>query len=96
MRSKIFFVAALVSVVTTQAFAQYRVVNIASNDVLSVRSGASTEYPIVGVIPPDGIGIDVHDCLRVWCNVSWRGVTGWVNSRFLRPEGANLPPWLRR
>jgi len=62
----------------------YRVRNVASWDVLNMRSGPSAKRRKVGAISPQGSG--VH-CLGPykgrWCKVSWRGQVGWVNMRFL-------------
>jgi N-acetylmuramoyl-L-alanine amidase len=71
----------------------YRVVDIAPNDVLNVRSGAASTYPIVGVIPPTGRGIlTVGACLRGWCQINYETTIGWVNARFLAPETAGASP----
>jgi uncharacterized protein YraI len=70
----------------------YEVVGIAPNDVLNVRSGASTNYPIVGFIPPNGNYITVHKRDGGWCEVFYtfpgtsNGVHGWVNSTYLHRD----------
>jgi uncharacterized protein YraI len=71
------------SEVSTTSQARYRVVN----DVyLNVRDGASVGHQIIGVIPPAATGVTIDDCVGHWCNIAWRGVSGWANIRFLRPE----------
>jgi uncharacterized protein YraI len=74
----------------------YKVVDVAQNDVLNVRSGASYRYPIQGIIPPNGRGITiVGQCVKGWCNVTYQGtsglVSGWVNALFLAPENPGTP-----
>jgi uncharacterized protein YraI len=78
---------------STISQARYRVVK----DVyLNVRDGASVGHQIVGVIPPAATDVTIDDCVREWCHIVWRGVSGWANARFLRPEeSTSLPRWLR-
>jgi len=69
----------------------YRVVGVAEDDVLYVRDRPGPQNASVGQIPPDGVGIRVlEDTERVgqstWVRVSYRGITGWVNNRFLREQ----------
>jgi uncharacterized protein YraI len=77
---------------TFEPTAQFRVVQ---KVYLNVRDGAGTDYEIVGVIPPAAPGVNIDDCIGGWCHIAWRGVTGWVNARFLRPEAHGLPSWLQ-
>jgi uncharacterized protein YraI len=72
--------------------ARYRVVDAV---YLNVRDGASVRYQIIGAIPPAAKGVTIDDCVDNWCHIAWRGVSGWVNARFLRPEAQNLPSWLQ-
>ena len=72
----------------------YRVAGVAYNDVLNVRAGASTNYPIVGIIPPDGKHIGMDRCLGSWCEVTYLPansatgdpIHGWVQSQYLRRD----------
>jgi len=65
----------------------YRVANVASNDVLNVRSGPSDDYSILEGIPHDGRGIQiVGTCTGIWCPVDYRGARGWVDRQFLTSE----------
>lgn len=66
----------------------YRVVSVAADDVLNIRSGPSAGYPIVGLIPPRGRGVLIIGGCDEWCRVNYDGVTGWVNGRYLAPESA--------
>lgn len=65
----------------------YRVIGVAANDVLNIRSGPNSDMAIVGTIPPDAGGIRMEGgCTGQWCPISYRGVRGWVNRRFLAGE----------
>lgn len=66
----------------------YRVVGVASNDVLNMRSGPGPSYGRIGAIPYNGTGIAVQRCVQPagsasWCYVSYGGARGWVSSQFL-------------
>jgi len=64
----------------------YRGVGVAYNDVLNVRSGPSTQYGIVGVIPHDGVDvITLGNCNGNWCRIRHDDTVGWVNNKFLAP-----------
>ncbi|HHN66950.1 MAG TPA: SH3 domain-containing protein [Thermopetrobacter sp.] len=56
-------------------------------DVLWVRSGPSVRYARIGSLPPAACGVRIRYCSRYrpnWCNIQWRGIRGWVNTRYLR------------
>ena len=67
----------------------YAVVNVASNDVLNIRSGAGSTYPIIGYYAPDAkdvyrTGPSTSADGAVWVEVRrGDGLTGWVNSYYL-------------
>ncbi len=62
----------------------YRVRNVESWDRLNIRSGPSSSRRIVGSIPHTGSGVHcLGPCKGRWCRVSWRGIVGWTNMRFL-------------
>jgi uncharacterized protein YraI len=62
----------------------YRVVNVASNDVLNIRSGPNADLAIVGSIPPDSRGVRVVGaCTGQWCPIDFHGIRGWVNKQYL-------------
>lgn len=62
----------------------YRVRNVAHWDVLNIRAGPTVAAPIVGRIPPQGSGVHcLGPCRGAWCRISWRGVVGWTNMRYL-------------
>jgi uncharacterized caspase-like protein/uncharacterized protein YraI len=64
----------------------YRVVDVAGNDFLNMRSGPGTNYPVVVPIPPSASGVSVQACRTVqgyrtkWCEASWQGYTGWASA----------------
>lgn len=73
----------------------YRVVGVASNDVLSIRSGAGTSHGIVGTAAPGATGIWITGRIQtlpsgaVWVQLRdsrLPGGVGWVNGRFLAPH----------
>jgi uncharacterized protein YraI len=66
----------------------YRVVYVASDDVLNMRAGPSVGYAIVGRIPPGGRGVRMVGRCRDWCPVSYHGASGWVNPVYLAPESS--------
>lgn len=51
---------------------------------LNLRTGPGTRYPTITGIP-NRAGVDVRGCTRGynWCQVAYRGVTGWASSRYL-------------
>lgn len=63
----------------------YRVINVASWDVLNMRNGPSARNRIVAALGPRASGIYIRNCARHarWCLVDGNGQTGWVNMRFL-------------
>src|SRR5690242_14949984 len=69
----------------------FRVVYVAPDDVLNMRSGPSVGYPVVGRIPPYGRGVRVVGHCRDWCPVSYNGASGWVNPIYLAPDAAAAP-----
>jgi hypothetical protein len=64
------------------------VVNVASDDVLNVRTGPGVSHPVAGTIPYYGLGVEVHAGGQEvsgswWVPVQYEAVTGWVNSNYL-------------
>jgi uncharacterized protein YraI len=63
------------------------VVGVTIDDVLNVREGPSADHTIVGTILPEATGLRLTGpCLSVWCPISHRGTTGWVNSMYLAKD----------
>ncbi|HPQ97673.1 MAG: SH3 domain-containing protein [Thiothrix sp.] len=68
----------------------HQVINVAQNDVLNMRSGPGTGYPVVASIPHNGrtlitTGKASSQGRNDWVEVVWAGSTGWVNERYLTP-----------
>ncbi len=62
----------------------YRVRNVESWDRLNIRSGPGTSNGVISSMPPQGVGVQcVGPCQGNWCRISWQGVVGWVNMRYL-------------
>jgi uncharacterized protein YraI len=78
--------------------ATYRVVNVASWDVLYIRSGPGPGNDERGRIPPNTGEISIGRCevppqgIYRWCQVDFQGVRGWVSSRFLADERTGSRP----
>ncbi|WP_438753653.1 SH3 domain-containing protein [Pararhizobium sp. O133] len=76
-------IAALASLVPATAWA---VEGFATANV-NMRSGPSTRYPAVTVIPV-GTSVEIHGCLSdvPWCDVSFYNGRGWVAGRYVQAE----------
>lgn len=70
----------------------YRVVGVAANDALNIRSGAGVSHGIVGIFPPNARDVQITGRIRtlnsgaVWVEVRSNmlpGGVGWVNGQFL-------------
>lgn len=66
----------------------YKVVNVASDDVLNVRGGPGVDNPITGALAPDATGIQISGTGQLVGNSRWVPIVtpntaGWVNSSFL-------------
>ena len=74
----------------------YRVFGVAGDDVLNMREGPGTGYPIVTAIPPNGRGIAVSHCSAAagssnkWCSIAWQGMNGWASACCLAGEQSGL------
>jgi N-acetylmuramoyl-L-alanine amidase len=65
----------------------YKVVNVAPDSVLDVRSGPNADLSVVATIPPDGRGVRIMGaCSGQWCRIEYRTARGWVDRRFLTSE----------
>jgi hypothetical protein len=53
---------------------------------LNVRSGPGTQFQVIGAIPA-GATVDVGGCTGSWCQVSFRGETGFANRSSLAAAG---------
>ncbi len=65
----------------------FRVAGVEAYDVLNIRKGPSTDYAVVGAIPPNGRGVRiVGACVTYWCPINHRGTNGWVSRIYLAEE----------
>lgn len=76
--------------------ALYDVTGVASDDVLNIRSGPSTSFPILAAYAPDRNAIEVMAIANGWAQVNAAEQVGWVAARFLNrqpgQEFGDLPP----
>lgn len=78
-----FLAAALTAFLALPALAQAAAGFATAN--VNMRSGPSTAYPAVVVIPV-GARLEIHGCLAAesWCDVSFAGGRGWVSGRYIQ------------
>jgi uncharacterized protein YraI len=74
-------IAAFLLPAAAQAAAGFATANV------NMRSGPSTRYPAVTVIPV-GTSVEIHGCLAdiPWCDVSFYYGRGWVAARYVQVE----------
>jgi uncharacterized protein YraI len=65
----------------------FRVLDNVSQGILNMRAGAGTRHPVVVAIPAGASDLRVGRCRPAddgtgppWCEVEWRGNSGWVSS----------------
>jgi uncharacterized membrane protein len=61
------------------------VTGVAGDDVLNIRHGPGTRYPVIGTLAPDARGIEVVavDATGRWGEVNAGEQSGWVAMRYL-------------
>ena len=74
----------------------FRVEGVAEGDVLNIRYKADADSPLAGSIPAGAAHVEGLDAPKTvgsatWQRVRYGGVTGWVNARFLKPNGPGAP-----
>ncbi|GGB07246.1 hypothetical protein GCM10011491_39180 [Brucella endophytica] len=86
MKKRLIILAAFATAAVTPTIAQAAVRGFATTDV-NMRSGPSTAYPAVTVIPV-GEPLRINGCLRDvnWCDVSWTGGRGWAYGRYVQAD----------
>jgi uncharacterized protein YraI len=72
--------------------------DVATNDMLNVRSAASPDATLIGQIAPTGTCLKNLGCRygigqqrQRWCRVERSGVVGWVAARYLRASVQPCP-----
>jgi hypothetical protein len=65
--------------------------NLTADRELNVRSGPSTNFQPVGKIPGQACRIRIGDCNDGWCEVDYRGISGYASNHYLQRtrEGGN-------
>lgn len=77
------------------------VVQTGDGNPLKMRKDPSTENPYIAKIP-NGDEVAVHADAQGWAKITWRGLTGYCMSQFLRYEGGepqqpgDMPDWARQ
>jgi hypothetical protein len=77
---------------TTTLIGPYAVINVATNDVLNMRSAAGVNQPIVGYLAADATGVYKTGATTSVDGAAWveihrnDGLTGWVNSNYLTED----------
>ncbi|WP_436087647.1 SH3 domain-containing protein [Pararhizobium sp. LjRoot255] len=81
MKAAFLAIAAFLLPAAAQAAAGFATANV------NMRSGPSTRYPAVTVIPV-GTSVEIHGCLAdiPWCDVSFYYGRGWVAARYVQVE----------
>jgi hypothetical protein len=64
----------------------FRTKNVSPNDVLWIHDQPAKTGNKIGAIPADGSCIQLQGMNGEWWQVSYHGVTGWVNSAFLQRD----------
>jgi len=72
----------------------YRVINVATNDVLNVRSESTPKSLRVGALAYDASGITLTGTEAKigkshWVEIKYNSITGWVNKRFITEESSS-------
>ena len=84
MKKKLLGALALLALVAAPALAEAATRGFSTANV-NMRSGPSTAYPAVVVIP-NGAPLTIHGCLSdtPWCDVSFSAGRGWVAGRYVQ------------
>lgn len=61
---------------------------VVTND-LNLRSGPGTQYGVITSMPA-GARVDVGGCRGNWCQVNWRGRSGYASASYLSGEGGTV------
>jgi len=59
-------------------------------EAVRLRAGPDSAYPIVAHLPARA-RLDIYGCVEdyLWCDVSWGGIRGWMNGRYLETNFQN-------
>jgi hypothetical protein len=78
----------------------YRVLGNVSQGIHNMRAGPGTNFPLVVSIPASATGLTVGQCrpaldrrsAHPWCEVSWRGHSGWASACCIVSERSGALP----
>jgi uncharacterized protein YraI len=79
-------IATLIVLVSSFSFASPSITSTAIN----LRVRPNTRARVISVIPRR-VRVDVRNCSRSWCRVTFRNRTGYANRRYLQPTNAPKP-----
>lgn len=72
---------------------EFRVANVAADDVLNLRRGPTAATDIVATIPPSTAGLKLAgNCNGEWCPVVHGPHFGWVHRYFIAASSGSTPP----
>lgn len=72
---------------------EFRVANVAADDVLNLRRGPAAATDIVATIPPSSVGLKLAgNCNGEWCPVAHGQHFGWVHRYFIAASSTTPPP----
>ncbi|KZL17312.1 Bacterial SH3 domain protein [Pseudovibrio axinellae] len=56
---------------------------------VNMRTGPGTKYPVMTTIPAGAV-VSISSCTQngSWCDIRFRGASGWMSSKFLRYGGS--------
>lgn len=63
-----------------------KIIGVASNDHLNIREQAHYKSKKLGQIPYNGHCVRKVHCQGKWCKITYKGIKGWVNKRYLSKE----------
>ncbi len=64
----------------------WRVKDIAASARIHMREQAHNRSKVVTYIPGDARGLSGGECINGWCEVEYKGFSGWVFARYLTPD----------
>lgn len=97
LRKSVAVAAAIAGLAVTCASARaerYRIDNVDKAKRIHMRQTASNRAKVVAYIPPDAIIEGTGRCDDRWCEIAFKGRTGWVFRKYLVPANATAaaPP----
>ena len=94
--SRMFLIVPVLMILSSFAHANtYRVINVATNDVLNVRSESTAKSLRVGALAYDASGITLTGAEAKlgkshWVEIKYNSISGWVNKRFITQDSSSI------